>query len=192
MSSVRFASVGTAELLPALRGDLKRARRSLIIICPWIDEYFANEVIIATDVSITVRVLMRPENSVDAAMWPHQLGAMQLLKGRFPSLAIRTLELLHAKTLVIDEEIAYVGSANFYWFSLEKSRELVIRGPIAQLGRLAAQVEELWDAGSEFSVSSEKPLPPAAGRVTQEVQDPKVLEILRKNPGAWIVGRRPK
>jgi len=189
MSSVRFVSAGTGKFLPLLRGDLKRARRALSIVCPWIDEYFAGEVSTNAAPSLDARVLMRPEKTVDSAMWPHMVAAVAVLREHFGSLQVRTLERLHAKCIVLDDEIAYVGSTNFYWFSLEQSRELTIRGPLARLGDAADELSRLWDEGKPMVVSGSVLQPPES-RVSHEVQDPIVQDILRQNPRAWVVGRR--
>ena len=110
MSSIPFTSVGTGELLPHLRADLRRAQYSLIMVCPWIDEYFAEEVCKASIAELSeVKVLMRPESAVEIEVWPHMLAAVRRIKERFPSAQVRTLERLHAKVIVLDDAVAFIG-----------------------------------------------------------------------------------
>jgi hypothetical protein len=177
-------------LLPTLRADLKRARRSLTIVCPWIDEYFATEVTKAvTAESLDVHVLARPELAVDADVWEHMEAAFACFKDRFPNADIRTLDRLHAKTIVIDGEIGYVCSTNFYRYSLEQSRELGIRGPAKEMGELLGEVEKLINAGAAETTRPTK-IAAAGPGIETEILDPIAREILAKNPGAWVVGKR--
>jgi hypothetical protein len=191
MSSIRFASLGKGEFLPSLRGDLKRAKQSLSIICPWIDEYFANEVALACTAAVRVSVIMRPEESVDDIMWPHMVGAVSRLNEHFESLAVHTLEYLHAKSIIIDDEIAYVGSTNFYRFSLEDSKELALRGPLKEMGNLAGAIKKLLEDSVVYKVPVAKSKINVDG-VKQEIYDPIVRNILAKNPKAWVIGPKPK
>jgi hypothetical protein len=192
MPSIRFVSVGKARFLASLRNDLRVARNSLTIVCPWIDEYFADQVSGAASNDITVNVLLRPEKTVDGAMWPHMVMAVRRLQRHFALLKVRTLERLHAKVVVIDNRVAYVGSTNFYRFSLEQSWEIALRGPLAEMGDLGAEIKELFDKGKDISITTTdgKGLE-SSGGMAAEVKDPIVAEILRQNPKAWIIGERP-
>jgi phosphatidylserine/phosphatidylglycerophosphate/cardiolipin synthase-like enzyme len=120
------------------------------------------------------------------------VSAIALFREQLASVEVRTLERLHAKCIVIDDSVAYVGSTNFYKFSLEESRELAIRGPLKEMGELLREVEELWQDGSSFQLNATVPDRAIMGGMTDEVADPIVKEILQKNPGAWVIGRRQR
>jgi hypothetical protein len=66
MSSEKFKCVGPGEVLAFLRADLRRATKSLLIIGPWLDDYFAEQVIKPASRDLGVRVLVRPETEADA------------------------------------------------------------------------------------------------------------------------------
>lgn len=99
--------------------------------------------------------------------------------------------------IVIDESIAYCGSANWYRYSLEQSRELVLKGPVGQAGGLLDQVQVLWDSGELADLSeATAPAPPAprkmptrslAGGYTREVLDPIAAAKLREVPGSFVL-----
>jgi phosphatidylserine/phosphatidylglycerophosphate/cardiolipin synthase-like enzyme len=160
------------------------------MVCPWIDEYFAEEVCKASIAELSeVKVLMRPESAVEIEVWPHMLAAVRRIKERFPSAQVRTLERLHAKVIVLDDAVAFIGSTNLYRFSLQHSHELGVRGPITEMGNLAAEVMHLFDEADPLEVEPGS-VQDSSG-IQKEVLDPIVQEILERNPGAWVVGRRP-
>lgn len=144
MSSGDFVTLGRGELLPALRHDLKRATQRLLVVGPWIDEYFASEIALAAPPALAVKVLMRPQDAVDQPVWQHMTGAVRLLRRHFAATEARVLQRLHAKVVVIDE-VAFLGSANFYRFSLENAHELVVRGRLARMEELHERLVELWE-----------------------------------------------
>lgn len=195
MSSKPFVTAGTAELLPLLRADLRRARTGLLVVCPWLDEFFAQQLVDGVRRDLAVRVVMRPAAQTDDGTWARMVAAVALLRDRFVDTRVRTLECLHAKCIVVDGATAYVGSTNFYAFSLEQSREVTIRGPIELIQGLASELERLWNAGDDLLV---EPAPRARlarsgeddGRVRQEIDDPIVARVLRKNPKAWVLGKK--
>ena len=90
VSSINFTSIGTGKFLATLRSDLKKATGELLIICPWLDEFFALEIAKIGLSSLNVRILMRPQKSVDPAMWPHMQTAIGIFRGHFPSSTVRT------------------------------------------------------------------------------------------------------
>jgi hypothetical protein len=167
----------------------------LFIICPCLDEFFALEIAKIGLSSLNVRILMRSRNSVDPAMWPHMENAISIFCDRFPSSTIRTLDRLHAKCIILDRRICYIGSANFYWYSLNESREICLRGPLGEMAGLSPETEVLWKEGAPYEQTPPQTaittVKSADGpKITSEVIDPEVAEILRQNPKAWIAGRR--
>jgi phosphatidylserine/phosphatidylglycerophosphate/cardiolipin synthase-like enzyme len=107
---------------------------------------------------------------------------------------VRTLERLHAKCLLIDDRLCYVGSANWYRYSLETSLEIVLRGPLDSAPGLQQECEVLWEQATPFSI----PTPPtatatsAATGITHEVLDPLAAQVLRENPKAFVLGKRKR
>jgi hypothetical protein len=194
VSSIHFTSIGTGKFLATLRGDLKKATDELFIICPWLDEFFALELAKIGVSSMNIRILMRPKTSVDSAMWPHMESAVSIFRDQFTSSTVRTLDRLHAKCIILDRRVCYIGSVNFYWYSLNESREICLRGPLDEMGALGPEAEALWKEGILYEGSPPKKpmitLKSADAKMTSEVIDPEVAEILRQNPKAWIAGRR--
>ena len=63
------------------------------------------------------------------------------------------------------------------------------------MGALLPEAEALWEEGVSYEqIPPQMPLTtiksPDGPKVTSEVIDPEVAEILRQNPKAWIAGRR--
>lgn len=120
MSSGKFKCVGPGEVLAFLRADLRRATKSLLIIGPWLDDYFAEQVVAPASHDLVARVLVRPEAEVDALAWERTLAALSIFTGYWSKCEARHLARLHAKCLCIDDGIIYVGSANWYRYSIGK------------------------------------------------------------------------
>ena len=192
MSSESFKCVGPGEVLANLRGDLRRARRSLLIIGPWLDDYFAEQVVKPAPSGLKARVLVRPAAEVDSLAWERTLAALSVFREHWPTFETRHLAHLHAKCLCIDEEIIYVGSANWYRYSVEKAIEIVLRGPVVAIEGGTSQLESLWDRGEPLEVPHEpknKAEEPAEG-ITHEVLDPLAAEALKANPRAFVLGKK--
>jgi len=194
MSSESFKCVGPGEVLAYLRSDLSRAKRSLLIIGPWLDDYFAEQVVKPAPCGLDARVLVRPAAEVDALAWERTLAALSVFGGYWPILESRHLAHLHAKCLCIDDQIAYVGSANWYRYSVEKGVEIVLRGPVGAIEGGMSQLESLWDRGETLAVTCPpkkvaKHEKPAEG-ITHEVLDPLAAEALKANPKAFVLRKK--
>lgn len=178
-------------MLAHLRGDLRKAKRSLWIACPWIDGYFADEVAKAASSTLSVRLAVRPRSAVEERSWSGIAAGAARLCEHFAAVQIVGLERLHAKAIVIDERIAYVGSANFYRYSLEKSLELVVRGPAEKFGDLLQHLGSFFEEGTPLKIEGQFS-PQASNGISEEVLDPIVRKILEENPKAWIIGTTGK
>ena len=194
MSSESFECVGPGEVLAFLRRDLGRAKKSLLIIGPWLDDYFAEQVVRAAPTGLDARVLVRPEAEVDSLAWERTRAALSVFHGHWPNFEGRHLALLHAKCLCIDNQIAYVGSANWYQYSLERSIEIVLRGPVGEIDGGMSHLESLWDRGETLATTRQpeiatKPDEPAEG-ITHEVLDPLAAAALIANPKAFVFGKK--
>ncbi|SRR5579883_32345 len=197
MSSGNFTCVGPGKTLAYLRGDLRKASRCVFLIGPWLDTYVAEQIVLHAPRHVQARVLVRAEHQVEAKVWQEIVSALSRFAAHWQRFEVRTLERLHAKCLLVDEAIAYVGSANWYRYSLETSFEIVLRGPLGSIPGLQHECETLWEQARTFQI-------PGGGTITtsseptgimDEVLDPLAAKVLRENPKAFILGkkvRRPR
>lgn len=195
MSSGKFKCVGPGEVLAFLRADLRRATKSLLIIGPWLDDYFAEQVVTFASHDLVARVLVRPSVEVDALAWERTLAALSIFAGYWLQCEVRQLAHLHAKCLCIDNRIVYVGSANWYRYSMESAIEIVLRGSVERLEEGTAQLESLWDQAELLEVpagqnkGAEAATP--AGGIAHEMLDPLAARALQENPKAFVIGKKP-
>lgn len=197
MPSSAWKALGGPTVLGHLRADLARAQ-AVLIVGPWVDEHVAAEILAASGTSTRFRVLTRPYDATDPGFVPHARAAHSafLESGRAE---IRTLRTLHAKALVLDDEISYCGSANWYRYSLETSKEIVLRGPVSDVPALLDLAEGYWQAGvpvqavgddgEEASTPLEETGSPASPGYRAEVVDPLAAKVLREVKGAFVLGR---
>ena len=210
MSSISSKCIGSGRVLAYLRTDLAKATRSLLIIGPWLDDYFAQEIIRVAPANIEARVLVRGKENVEPAAWERTQRAMFTFKNHWKVFQARHLDLLHAKVICIDGRITYLGSANWYRFSLERSKEIVLRLSVNEMENLEGELENLWECGTDLNVliktsQSQTNIPrdgpisvePTKMRpeISQEIHDPLdalALKILKENPTAWVKGKKPQ
>lgn len=187
---------------------MAKATKSLLIIGPWLDDYFAQAVVRVAPADIEARVLVRGEANVEPVAWERTQQAMFTFRNHWISFQGRHLDLLHAKVICIDGKIAYLGSANWYRFSLEKSKEIVLRLHMNEMEDLEEQMEELWECGIDLNILNKAPQasiqreestpakPTALGHeINQEIHDPLdalALRTLKENPTAWVKGKKPQ
>ncbi len=192
MPLTAWQTLGKANILGHLRADMKRASSAVCIIGPWIDAYFAEMVCDALPAATGLRVVTRPPESAGASFAEHALAARACLEGR-PNTEVRLLADLHAKLITIDEEIAYCGSANWYRYSLEESREIVLRGPLSSVRGLLDELELLWEQATVEPLGQRPASRKAcAGRgYTREVIDPIAEAKLKEVPGSFVL-RSPR
>lgn len=190
MPSNAWQTLGRGNILGHLRADLKRASSAVYIVGPWIDAYFAEMVRDALPAGTGLRVVARPPEGASASFAEHAIAARTCLEGR-PNTVVRLLANLHAKVVTIDEDIVYCGSANWYRYSLEESREIVLRGPLAAASGLWDELQVIWD-----QATAEPPLKrPRAQSLsvskgyTKEVIDPVAAAKLKEVPGSFVLSR---
>jgi phosphatidylserine/phosphatidylglycerophosphate/cardiolipin synthase-like enzyme len=126
MPSNNWRTLGTANILGFLRADLKRASSRVWVIGPWIDAYFAQVVVDSLSVNTELRVVTRRPSGAGPSFREHAIAATACFGDR-PNTTVRLLASLHAKLVIIDKHYVYCGSANWYRYSLEQSREIVLR-----------------------------------------------------------------
>lgn len=190
-----FTSVGAGRILPALRADLRRAQSSLWIVGPWLDEYFAGAVAEAAPRGreLDVRVLVRPEAEMAAEAWRHTRLGVGVVAKRWPGVECRALSGLHAKCIVIDRRVVFIGSANWYRHSVDSAIEVVVRGPLAKIVGLAEELAGLW--GRAEVVETAASAAEVAGGVSRrgaicELNDPLAERVLAQVAKSFVLGRR--
>ena len=95
--------------------------------------------------------------------------------------------------MIVDERIVYCGSANWYRYSLQESREIVVRGLVEGASGLLDEVQVLWDEAkpdprAERSSRTET----TANDYTKEVMDPVAEAKLKEVPGSFVLRRSPR
>lgn len=193
MSSESFTSVGPGKTLAYMRGDLRKATDSVFLIGPWLDSYVAEQIVLHSSRSLRGRVLVRAEHQVEADVWKEIVVGLETFAGHWERFEVRTLERLHAKCLLLDEQLAYVGSANWYRYSLETSLEIVLRGPLEAMGGLHNECEALWEQAIPYLI---RPRPTTTSAdsigITHEVLDPLAAKVLKENPKAFVLGKKKR
>ena len=208
MSLISSKCIGSGRVLAYLRNDLVKATGSLLIIGPWLDDYFAQAIIGVAPANIEARVLVRGKENVEPAAWERTQRAMFTFRNHWKVFQARHLDLLHAKVICVDGQIAYLGSANWYRFSLERSKEIVLRLSVNEVENLEGELENLWECGTDLNVliatsqtdiSRHRPIsvkPTEIGpEISQEIHDPLdalALKTLRENPTAWVKCKKPQ
>lgn len=168
----------------------------MLIVGPWLDEHVTSEILRAAPQDARFRALTRPYDAMDSGFVPHATAAHEALlaTGRGE---VRTLATLHAKLIVLDDDIAFCGSANWYRYSLEVSKEVVLRGPAADASGLLDVAEALWQAGQPLTAGAATPVPQSVGTrldpivptqgYRSEVLDPIAGQVLRNVKGAFVL-----
>jgi phosphatidylserine/phosphatidylglycerophosphate/cardiolipin synthase-like enzyme len=166
----------------------------VFLIGPWLDTYVAEQIVRHTPGELEARVLVRPEHQVDAETWGEIVAGLETFAGHWKGFEARTLERLHAKCLIIDDRLAYVGSANWYRYSLEASFEIVLRGSMEAVPDLHNECEKLWEQATRLSIRSRPSVPtaPRATGITHEVLDPLAAQVLKDNPKAFVLGKKKR
>ena len=194
MSSESFTCVGPGKTLAYIRGDLRAASKSLFLIGPWLDDYVAEQMLLVAPRNLSARVLVWSERQVEPEIWERIVAALTTFAGHWANFEARMLDRLHAKCLLIDERIAYVGSANWYRYSLEESLEIVLRGPVAAVAGLQQDCEGLWEQAHAFPIPRHPTTitPTPAIGITHEVLDPLAAQGLKDNPKSFILGKKTR
>ncbi|UQA61389.1 phospholipase D-like domain-containing protein [Polyangium aurulentum] len=200
MPSTRWRALGPGSVLGTLRADLRKAAREVVVVGPFIDDYFAETAVACCPKGVRLRVLTRSPAAVDPMFAGHAEAALARFRGR-PLTEVRPLDRLHAKLVLIDETTVFCGSANWYRYSLEEGLEVVLRGPVDEAPTLLDELASLWDqagvsraeeAGSSPRVRPRTPS--ARSAVTEgfrtEVLDPIAAAKLASVPGAFVLGKR--
>lgn len=187
-----WRALGTGDVLGFLRADLKSTKSSVWIIGPWIDVFFAEFVVGTIAGAVMLRVVTRPPSGANAGFGEHAVAARTCFESR-PNTLVRLLNNLHAKVIILDEKTAYCGSANWYRYSLEESREIVLRGPVVSASGLIDEVQVVWDQATSEPLNKKKIKNAAISHgYTEEVIDPVATAKLKEVPGSFIIKSTPR
>ncbi len=195
MASGNFTSVGPGKTLAYLRSDVRATSRSFFLIGPWLDSYVAEQIVLLAPRNLQARVLVRAEHQVEAKVWQEIVKGLSRFAAHWKQFEVRTLERLHAKCVLIDDRLCYVGSANWYRYSVETSLEIVLRGPLESAPGLQQECEVLWELATPFSIPKQPTAAAAASEssgITHEVLDPLAAQVLRENPKAFVLGKKKR
>jgi hypothetical protein len=146
-------------------------------------------VVASLPASAELRVVTRPPSGANSSFGEHAVAARTCLEAR-PKTAVRILANLHAKVVLVDDQIAYCGSANWYRYSLEESREIVLRGPVAGASGFLDEIQVIWDQATEEPLAL-RPIKASAVAegYTREVVDTVAAAKLKEVPGSFVIGR---
>lgn len=183
-SSEKFKVIGPGKVLPYLRGDLQKAHESLFVIGPWIDGYFIKEVNGAIKEDIVVRFLVRLANSESRLT---NLNDLEYLSNQMMNFEARSLQTLHAKVIIIDDNVVYVGSTNWYKYSLEHTPEVTLRGHVSDISNFQRIIEGYWNKAEPVNLEQVKDgTNNNLSEIDYEILDPLARKALEANPKAFI------
>ncbi|MCE5214589.1 MAG: phospholipase D-like domain-containing protein [Methanobacterium sp.] len=149
MTTLSLKLLDKGQILANIKKRILKTDKNIYIIGPWLDAYFTREIIHSLPhPEIEVNFLVRKDEGVIDGK---TLSALNLARMNITHFQARSLEKLHSKVIVIDNETFYLGSANWYWYSLNKTFETTITGNIPLLSKLIPQIEEYWDIATPIS-----------------------------------------
>ena len=142
--NVDLKLLGQDQLLPWLQHDISQVTQSIMIVGPWLDAYFVAKVLDSMQTTkIGVRFLVRIDG--DELIDAKTLSALNLARENLENFQARTLPYLHSKVIILDQALFYLGSANWYWYSLHKSLETTVTGKIDILPGLITEINRYWE-----------------------------------------------
>jgi phosphatidylserine/phosphatidylglycerophosphate/cardiolipin synthase-like enzyme len=147
--------LGKGELLIHLQSSISQVTRSILIVGPWLDAYFVRKVLDSLpSLEIEVRFLVRieEEGEIDSKT----KSALNLARKNISNFKAKTLKNLHSKVIIIDNNIFYLGSTNWYWYSLNESLEATITGKISYLPELMTEMDDYWEKATPLTADDLK------------------------------------
>lgn len=141
--------LGKGQILSHIKKSTNKTEVSIFIVGPWLDAYFTRVIISSLPhQDIGVRFLVR---DVDGVIDGKTLSALNLARLNLRNFQARSLEKLHSKVIIIDDKIFYLGSANWYWYSLMENWETTITGNTGIIMDLTSKLESYWDIATLIS-----------------------------------------
>lgn len=181
-----FKAIGAGKVLAYLRGDIQKARKSLFVVGPWIDGYFVKEIISVMRKDISVRFLIRLEYSNDETRFA-TLASLKALQEHVNIFESRSSPTLHAKVIIIDNDIVYIGSTNWYRYSIEQALEITLRGLLSSIMNLQDILDEYWEEAEPIHLEEVETIPQdELPEINHEILDPLAQKVLEDNPKAWV------
>jgi len=186
-SSRNFKAIGAGKVLAYLRGDIQKARKSLFVVGPWIDGYFVREIIAVLHKDTSVRFLVRLGDSDDETARTTTLTSLNAVRSHVSNFEARSLPTLHAKVIIIDNNVGYIGSTNWYKYSLEQSLEVTLRLRLSAMPDLQGILDGYWKQADpipkeEVEIALRGKLP----EINHEILDPLARKVLEENPKAFV------
>lgn len=182
-----FKAIGAGKVLAYLRGDIQKAHKSLFVVGPWIDGYFIKEIISVLRKDISVRFLIRPEGSDDETTRIATLVSLKALKTHVDIFESRSLPNLHAKVIIIDNAIVYIGSTNWYRYSIEQALEITLRGLLSSITNIQDILDEYWEEAEPIYLEEVGTVPQGKlPEINYEILDPLARKVLEENPKAFV------
>jgi hypothetical protein len=138
-----FKLLGKGELLAQIGASISDAESSIWVVGPWLDAYFMRKITDSlTHPDLPLKFIVRMDKGLVNGK---TLSALNLARQHLANFQARALENLHSKILVVDDEIFFLGSANWYWYSLKVSVEATIQGNTIHLPELLPEIERYWE-----------------------------------------------
>jgi hypothetical protein len=137
----------TNQILPHIKMSIRKATTSICIVGPWLDAYFTRKVVDSLanpEIAVSFIVRIDGDDLIDAKT----LSALNLARKNIKKFQARTLKYLHSKVILIDGKIFYLGSTNWYWYSLHESLELTVTGETSLIPEIITEIENYWDEGT--------------------------------------------
>jgi hypothetical protein len=147
--------LGKGELLTHLQSRISQAAASILVVGPWLDAYFVMKVMDSLpSQEIEVRFLVRieEEGKIDSKT----KSALNLARKNIANFKAKNLKNLHSKVIIIDKKIFYLGSTNWYWYSLNESLEATITGKISYLPELITAMDYYWEKATPLTADDLK------------------------------------
>lgn len=157
------------EFYELLKQELSKARKSVKIASPWIDQCMLEKLLEVLPNGVYLEVILRADRLSDLDITKE--GTFKTLEKYGAEVYLS--ERLHAKLVIVDEEVAFVGSANLTRAGLEEEGNLeavvVLRG---------SEVEKFLQLFEECKKSSVKLYRDVCGVVVKVESAVEALAVL--------------
>ncbi len=157
------------EILEVIKEAVSKAEGSLKIASPWVDQCVLEGVLQTLSNNVKVEVILRSDRVEDLNITGE--GTFRLLE-RYRS-EIYLNEKLHAKLIIVDEKVAFVGSANLTRPGMEEGGNLE-----ATIKVEGEEVEKLLALFEDYKKASLKLLPEAVGIVMSVESSTDAVAVL--------------
>lgn len=145
-SSKSLKLLTKSHLLTQLKETIHDTGENILIVGPWLDAYFTRIIVDSLpSKEIEVNFIVRID---DGVIDTKTLSALNFARQNLNNFQAKSLENLHSKVILVDGKIFFLGSANWYWYSLNEGVEMVIQGHTNQLPELIPKLERYWGDGS--------------------------------------------